>query len=101
MSTTPRRFTPRAAALVLTSTLLAGGCASMEPSATVRGGGGPGMESVRLAPYDGPKARIAVAKFEDKTRKGAGSIGEGMATMLTTALVNSGRYIVLERDSLD
>ena len=28
-------------------------------------------------------------------------IGDGMADMLTTALVNSGRYIVLERESLD
>ena len=97
MSTTPRRFPHRIAALLL-APLLAGACAA--PQATVRGAP-PGMDSVRLAPYDGPKARIAVAKFEDKTAKGAAEIGDGMATMLTTALVNSNRFLVLERDVLD
>ena len=67
----------------------------------MRGGEGAGIEAARLEPYAGPKARIAVAKFEDKTAKGEGVIGEGMATMFTTALVNSNRYIVLERDLLD
>jgi len=42
-----------------------------------------------------------VASFEDKTRKGGGDIGTGLSTMLTTALVNSNRFIVLERDVLD
>ncbi len=55
--------------------------------------------------YNGPKARIAVARFENKTADSANwwnpSIGDGMSDMLTTALVNSGRYIVLERESLD
>lgn len=84
-----------AAALLLP---LLAGCAT---TATVRGGGGPGIDEVRLEPYDGPKARISVGSFEDKTAKGGGSIGEGMATMLTTALVNSNRFLVLERDLLD
>lgn len=55
--------------------------------------------------YNGPKARIAVARFENKTADSQNwyspSIGDGMADMLTTALVNSGRYIVLEREALD
>lgn len=63
--------------------------------------GYPGMETVQLQPYNGPKARIAVATFEDKTAKGYYRIGEGMATMFTTALVNSDRFIVLERDLID
>jgi curli biogenesis system outer membrane secretion channel CsgG len=46
-----------------------------------------------------------VARFENKTADSmdwySPSIGDGMADMLTTALVNSGRYIVLERESLD
>ena len=63
--------------------------------------GTPGMENVRLQPSTGPKARIAVATFEDKTAKGYFRIGEGMATMFTTALVNSDRFIVLERDLID
>ncbi len=52
------------------------------------------------------KKRIAVFVFEDKTdkswrwwnRKG---VGEGMADMLTTELVKSGEYIVIERQELD
>lgn len=55
--------------------------------------------------YNGPKARIAVSRFENKTADSynwySPSIGDGMADMLTTALVNSGRYIVLEREAID
>ena len=94
---TSRRFTRRLVCLLLAA-LLSGACAA--PTATVRGGGGPGMDAARLAPWDGPKARIAVAKFEDKTAKGGAEIGDGLATMLTTALVNSDRFLVLERDEL-
>jgi curli biogenesis system outer membrane secretion channel CsgG len=64
-------------------------------------GGGPGLDTIRLMPYDGPKARIAVASFADKTGGGYDRIGEGMADMFVTALVNSGRFIVLERDLID
>lgn len=73
------------------------GCA---PTATIRGGRAD-LNAARLLPYDGPKARLAVARFDDKTAKGYGSIGDGLATMFVTALVNSNRYIVLERDIID
>jgi predicted ATPase len=63
------------------------------------------MADAQADRYNGPKARIAVARFENKTADSMNwyspSIGDGMADMLTTALVNSGRYIVLERESLD
>ncbi|MEM1081262.1 MAG: CsgG/HfaB family protein, partial [Pseudomonadota bacterium] len=63
------------------------------------------MADVQAEDYNGPKARIAVARFENKTADSydwySPSIGDGMSDMLTTALVNSGRYIVLERESLD
>lgn len=78
--------------------MLLGACAT---TATVHGEGGGDSDGSRLEPYDGPRARIAVAAFEDRTGKGAGEIGDGMATILTTALVNSNRFIVLERDVLD
>jgi curli biogenesis system outer membrane secretion channel CsgG len=74
-----------------------GACA---PTARITSGG-PGIKTIQLQPYNGPKARIAVASFEDKTAKGHFRIGEGMATMFTTALVNSDRFIVLERDLID
>lgn len=77
------------------------GC-EMTPKAKVTSGGGPGMAEAQLEAYDGPKARIAVSRFTDKTGKGwwTGRIGDGMADMLTTALFNTNRFIVLERQSL-
>jgi curli biogenesis system outer membrane secretion channel CsgG len=59
--------------------------------------------SFALAPLyakDNPglKKRIAVMTFEDKS--GNGQIGSGMADKLTTALVKSGKYIVLERQEI-
>jgi len=71
----------------------------------VRESSGRSMADAQADHYNGPKARIAVARFENKTADSMNwyspSIGDGMADMLTTALVNSGRYIVLERESLD
>jgi len=71
----------------------------------VRESSGRSMADAQADHYNGPKARIAVARFDNKTADSydwySPSIGDGMADMLTTALVNSGRYIVLERDSLD
>lgn len=94
----PTRFVrgARACAVALLLPLSVAACAT---TASVRGGGD--LNEAHLQPYDGPKARIAVAAFEDKTKKGGAEIGTGMATMLTTALVNSNRFIVLERDLLD
>jgi curli biogenesis system outer membrane secretion channel CsgG len=82
------------------------GCAEIEkmtaPQAKVVGGGGPDMAGAQAESYNGPKARIAVSRFTDKTGKGwwSGQIGDGMSDMLSTALFNSNRYIVLERQQL-
>ena len=86
---------------------------SCAPTATVTSTGGPSIAEAQAQRYDGPKARIAVGAFEDKTAKGGWTggwygmyglqwreIGEGMQDMLTTALFNSNRYIVLEREQL-
>ncbi|MDI6736082.1 MAG: CsgG/HfaB family protein [bacterium] len=50
--------------------------------------------------YFGPKKRVAVLDFEVKAPGAEGKIGSGMAEMLTTALHDTGKYIVLERKSL-
>lgn len=53
------------------------------------------------------KKRIAVFVFEDKSDQGSSywyrqqSVGEGMADMITTELVKSGNYRVIERQELD
>ena len=64
---------------------------------------GPSIQQARAEKYNGPKARIAVARFKDKTGGGwyNSRIGDGMADQLTTALFNSNRFIVLERQTLD
>lgn len=80
--------------------VLGSGCAAMQPTATVTSGGGPGIAEAQAVPYNGPKARITVSKFVDKSAKGYGQIGEGMTDMLTTALFNTNRFIVLERGEL-
>jgi curli biogenesis system outer membrane secretion channel CsgG len=71
--------------------------------AQVRPGHGPSMEEAQAERYDGPKARIAVADFEDKmssTGQYRAEYGRGMADMLATALFNTNRYVVLERQKL-
>ena len=63
---------------------------------------GKSIDEAQQEAYDGPKARIAVSQFKDKTGKGwwTGAIGDGMADMLSTALFHSNRYIVLERQQV-
>jgi curli biogenesis system outer membrane secretion channel CsgG len=61
------------------------------------------MNAAQAEHYEGPKARIAVADFEDKMSSSGqyrAEYGRGMADMLATALFNSDRYIVLERQKL-
>lgn len=96
------------AAALLAMLILAGCPAGTGTTTNVRESSGRSMADAQADHYNGPKARIAVARFENKTADVAGyagwynpSIGDGMADMLTTALVNSGRYIVLERMALD
>src|SRR5262249_31006604 len=63
---------------------------------------GKSIDEAQQEAYDGPKARVAVSQFKDKTGKGwwTGAIGDGMADMLSTALFHSNRYIVLERQQV-
>ncbi|MFQ6038744.1 MAG: CsgG/HfaB family protein [Candidatus Aminicenantales bacterium] len=84
------------------------------PTARVTATGGPSISEAQAERYDGPKARIAVGEFKDKTAKGGWTggwmgmfgvtwkqVGDGMRDMLTTALFNTNRYIVLEREQLE
>lgn len=80
--------------------LLLAGC--FGASATiVDSGGGQTVQQAQAAPYNGPQKRIAVSAFEFRAGQGSGEIGTGMSDMLTNALFNSGRFIVLEREQLD
>ena len=88
--------------VVATLSLLgAAGCESLlVPQGYVTGGANSeGMGAAMAVPYNGPRARLAVVSVENKSAKG-GRIGDGMAEMLVTAVVNSNRYIILERREL-
>lgn len=74
------------------------GCASLtQPTAQVDNTAG----AAALPPYSGPKARIAVADFDVKAAKATFEIGSGLREMLVTALINSNRFSVLERQALN
>jgi curli biogenesis system outer membrane secretion channel CsgG len=77
------------------------GCATLDqmtqPTAQVDNTAG----AAPLPPYSGPKARVAIADFEVKAAKATGEIGSGLREMLVTALVNSHRFSVLERQVLN
>ncbi len=52
--------------------------------------------------YTGPKKRIAVTKFENKVTGVYGNwrLGDGFAEMLTTELMKTGQFVVVERQAL-
>lgn len=83
--------------LVLTAFLI-----SCAPTATVtKGTAAPTtISQAQAVPYTGPQKRIAVMTFTDKTAKGWRGVGEGMSEMLASALFESGRFIVLERQAI-
>ncbi len=85
--------------LLLVASLL--GCTALQqitqPTAQVDNNAG----AAPLPPYSGPKARIAVADFDVKAANRAGrEIGSGLREMLVTALLNSNRFSVVERQAL-
>lgn len=101
--------------LFLFCTVLLAGCSS---TADVTRGEGLGIAEIQAEAYDGPKARIAVGRIIDKT-SGKNSLASriglllgddhqlsaqdflsGVRDLLTTAVFQSGRYIVLEREHL-
>lgn len=91
--------------LALLAALAQMGCDSiqgmLEPSATVTGGTNTGtIDQIQAEAYNGPKARIAVLDFEQKAGQGYGRLGDGMSDMLATELLNTNRFIVLERQKL-
>lgn len=77
------------------------GCATLQqmtqPTAQVDNTAG----VAQLPPYSGPKARIAIADFDVKAAKAYGEIGSGLREMLVTAMINSNRFRVVERQALN
>jgi curli biogenesis system outer membrane secretion channel CsgG len=77
---------------LMTIVVLATGCSTNVASRN----SGTTIDRAQTEPVDGPKKRIAVMPFDVKVQRG-GQIGSGMSDMLADALVNTNRFIVLER----
>lgn len=89
--------------LFMTSFLILCSCASPpgQPTAMVTHYQGPSVAEAKAVPYSGAKARIAVGDFQVKAGGGAPLvIGDGMREMMVTALFNTNRFIVLERQAM-
>jgi len=84
------------AAILLCGVTISFAYAAWQPTAQVDNNAG----AAALPPYSGPRARIAVADFDVKAAKATGEIGSGLREMLVTALINSSRFSVLERQTL-
>jgi curli biogenesis system outer membrane secretion channel CsgG len=76
---------------------------STQPASKTAPSGGPTIDQALTEDYAGPRARVAVATFVDRSAKGkeTGQIGDGMTEMLANALSATNRYIVLECQTLD
>lgn len=72
----------------------------VRPRARTTPSQGPTIEQAQQEDAMGPKARVAVTRFENKSAKGSYEIGEGMAEMLGNALFSTNRFIVLERQAI-
>lgn len=90
---------------VLTASLLSlTACQSTSTSETAKTKNAPNVNEVQALKSNGLRARIAVSQFTDKSNNRHWwnkQIGNGMADQLTTALVSTNRFIVLERANLD
>lgn len=51
--------------------------------------------------YTGPKRRIGVVEFANKTAYGQGRMGSAASDILVTELTKSGKFIVVERDRME
>ncbi len=60
---------------------------------------GPTIDEALAAPSVGVRKRVAVSNFESGSAPG--KLGGGLTDMLSDALFNTNRFIVLERDRLD
>src|SRR3989338_3491637 len=51
--------------------------------------------------YTGPRRRVGVVDFENKTAYGKQRLGEAASDILITELVKTGKFIVVERDKMN
>ena len=79
--------------------LLTAGCASAPRASGAAGGG----QEIPDAPIvtQGPKKRVAIINFENRSAYGRERLGDVATDILLTELVRSDRFIVIERQQFD
>jgi curli biogenesis system outer membrane secretion channel CsgG len=91
----------------LTSLFFLMGCSAIDhaihPNEKTAPPSRPTFEQILKEDYKGPKARVVVINFMDKSVRGkeTSQVGDGITDMLSNALVATNRYIVLVGKSLD
>ena len=93
----------RAAIVAMVFVLVALMSASCTAKRTHVSGAAPPSQQIPEAPIatHGPKKKVAVLEFVNKSRYGRGKIGPAATDILITELVKSGLFIVIERDRLN
>jgi curli biogenesis system outer membrane secretion channel CsgG len=61
----------------------------------------PAVPEVAKAVYNGPKKKVAIARFENATRFGQRRLGDHISDVLATELDKTNRFILLDRENVD
>jgi curli biogenesis system outer membrane secretion channel CsgG len=87
-------------AFIIVAMIVAAGCA---PSRSVKQQQALSVDVTEKvqSSLTGPKRRIGVVEFENKSAYGQGRLGGAASDILVTELVKSGKFIVVERDRLN
>ncbi len=85
-------------AVILTGSVIAG-CATTYRETGVPG---PAQQPVegRIQNYTGPKKRVCIVDFENKSEYGQGRLGRSASDILATELFKSGAFILVERSKM-
>lgn len=90
--------------IVLASVWIFGGCAGLGGSKSSGPTASPALaQSTPQAPkimHKGPKLRVGIVDFVNKSSYGAGRLGSSASDILTTELFKTGAFIVVERTQL-
>ncbi|MDD5595222.1 MAG: CsgG/HfaB family protein [Candidatus Omnitrophica bacterium] len=70
------------------------GCALISPRSQTSEAG---LGIIALPPYSGAKVKVVVADFDLKAAKASAEAGAGLREMLASALSNSNRFLVIDR----
>ena len=86
--------------MIAAALMLAAGCS---PSKTVKMQQALSVDKTERvkSDYTGPKRRIGVTEFANKTTYGQGRLGGAATDILVTELTKSGKFIVVERDRME